>query len=217
MGRRFLVQRRLEFVHAPGEFIAAVLELAQLPVELRTIADKLLNSGPQRLVLLHRQIVLIVQVRALLFDFLQTFLLRRELRPERRQLFAYRMQPAPVVFQFPLGPLELRASVRERGAGFRGRCLGGANRFFQILDAPRQLFMLGGEPIAFNREAGMIAPQALVHAGQSLELSFGLEVSDFRALDFDQGLVNRRERIVKLRADSFDISKRMLDRIQLSP
>ena len=53
----------------------------------------------------------------------------------------------------------------------------------------------------------MVPLQAVERVGQGLEFPLRLEVSDFGALDFDQGLIDRPQDVVKLRADQFNIAK----------
>ena len=133
----------------------------------------------------------------------------------RGQLFADRVQAPFVVLQLPLGALELRLSLRERGAGFRGGGFGRSIRFLEILDALRRFLVSDGERVAVERQGGMLRPQALVPFGQSLEFPLGLKVSDFRALDLDQRLVDRRQDIVELGADGLDVAERELDGVQM--
>jgi hypothetical protein len=73
-----------------------------------------------------------------------------------------------------------------------------------------------GERVAIERQGGVIGPQALVPFGQGLELPLGLEVSDLRALDLNERLVDWRQDIVELRADGLDVSERELDGVQVS-
>ena len=108
--RHLLRDRRLELLHATGQIVAAALEVAQLSIEFRRVGDELLASGPQSPILLRHERALVLQRRSLLLDLLETFLLGREFRPQRGQLFADRVQAPFVVLQFPLGALELLAS-----------------------------------------------------------------------------------------------------------
>ena len=148
------------------------------------------------------RIVLVLQARPLLFDLLQALLLGGEVRAQRRQLFAHRLQAAPVVLELPLGALQLGPSIGERGAGFRG---GGfpprRSPFSRSLTRSDSSSCLTVERIAFDRQAAWSALQAVVRVGQGLEFPLRLEVSDFGALDLDQGLIDRRQGVVELRTD----------------
>ena len=75
--------------------------------------------------------------------------------------------------------------------------------------------MPDGERVSVERQGCMLRSQPLVSFGQGLELSLGLKVSDLRPLDFDQRLVDRREHVVKLRANGFDVAERELDGVQM--
>ena len=48
------------------------------------------------------------------------------------------------------------------------------------------------ERVAFKRQSGVVASQALVRFCQGLELPLSLEVRDFRALDINERLINGR-------------------------
>ena len=137
MSRRLLSERRLELFDSPGQVVAPALEVAQLPIEFRAVGHELIDPGAQRAVLLGHENVLVLQGRPLLFDLLKALLLVCELSPQRGQLFAYRVQASLVVLEFPLGALELRPSIGERGAGFRGGGFGRREPFLEILDALR--------------------------------------------------------------------------------
>ena len=215
MSRRLLSERRLELLHPPGQVVAAALQVAQLPVEFRAVGHELLNPYPQRPVLLRHENILVLQGRPLLLDLLKALLLGHEFRPQRWQLFTYRVQASFVVLEFPLGAIQLRSSIRERGAGFRSSGLSGPNGFLEILDALRQFLVPDGERAVFERQSRVVASRALVRLGQGLELPLRLEVSDFRALDLNQRLLNRRQRIVELGTDNFDLSERELDCVEV--
>src|SRR5580704_761081 len=133
VGRPFLSQCRLKLLHAPGQIVASALEVAHLPVELRAISHKLFAPCAQRLVLLRHESILVLQRRPLLLDLLKALLLGAELRPNRRQLFAYGMEAPFVVFELPLGALQFRLPLRELRASLRGAGLGGGKRFLDIL------------------------------------------------------------------------------------
>ena len=137
MRRRLLSKRRLELFDPPGQIVAPALQVAQLPIEFRAVGHELVNPRAQRAVLLSHENVLVLQGRPLLFDLLKTLLLARELGPQRGQLFAHRVQASLVVLEFALGALELRPSIRERGAGFRSSGFGGCDPFLETLDALR--------------------------------------------------------------------------------
>ena len=215
VSRRLLGKRRLKLLNAPGEVVAPALQIAQLPVEFRGAGHEFLDPRPQRTALLEHESILVLQPGPLLFDLLQPLLLGGELSPQRRQLFAHRVQAPPVVLQFPLGALELLPSIRERRAGFRSRRLGGAERLLEILDPPREVLLPDGEPVAFERERGVLATQALVRRVQGLELPLRLEMGDFGALDLDQGLIDRGQRLIELGADGLDVAERKLDGVEV--
>ena len=67
-------------------------------------------------------------------------------------------------------------------------------RLLEIVDARREFLVLDGERIAFERQRGVIAAQALVRRGQGLELPLRLDMGDLGALDFRQRLVDRDQR-----------------------
>ena len=133
MGRPLLGQCRLELLPALGQIVASALEIAYLPVELRAIGHKLFAPCAQRLVLLRHESILVLQGRPLLLDLLKALLLGAELRPNRRQLFADGMQAPFVVLELPLGALQFRLPLQEFRASLGGACLGGGERFLDIL------------------------------------------------------------------------------------
>src|ERR1700728_1355579 len=53
--------------------------------------------------------------------------------------------------------------------------------------------------------------------GQGFELPFGLDMSDLRALDFRQGLIDGNQGLVKPRSDGLNVAKREFDRVELRP
>jgi hypothetical protein len=116
VGRSLLSQRRLKLLHAPGQVVAPALEVAQLPIELRAVGHELLAPRPQRPVLLRHESILVSQGGPLLLDLLEALLLGAELRPNRRQLFAHRMEAPFVVLKLPLGALQFRLPLVKRSA-----------------------------------------------------------------------------------------------------
>src|SRR6185312_17329588 len=117
--------------------------------------DEFLDPGPERAVLLAHEDVLVLQGGALLFDLLKPFLLGGEFGPDRRQLFADRMQAPLVVLELPLGAIQFRPPFGERGARLRSGGLRGAERLLEILDALRPLLARDGECVAFESERRM--------------------------------------------------------------
>ena len=216
VSRRLLRQRRLELLDALGEVVAPALEVAQLPIELRAVGHELLDPRPQRAVLLAHENILVLQAGALLFDLLEAFLLGGEFGPDRGQLLAHRLQAPLVVLELPLGALEFRPPLGERGARLRGGRLRGGERLLEILDALRPFLVPDGERVAFVRERRMVAAQALMRLDQGLELPLRFEVGDFRALDLLEGLIDRGQRVVELGTDGFDVPERELDGVEVS-
>src|SRR5271166_4533169 len=53
--------------------------------------------------------------------------------------------------------------------------------------------------------------------GQGFELPFGLDMSDFRALDFRQRLIDGDQGLVKPRSDRLNVAEREFDRVELRP
>ena len=200
---RLLSQRRLELLHAPGQVVASALEVAHLPVELRAVGHELLAPCPQRPVLLRHESVLVLQRRPLLLDLLKALLLGANSARNRGQLFADRMQAPLVVLELPLGALEFRLPLRERGAGFRGGR--SRRRRAPSRDPLRAPTVPGAGRRARCGRASRTAwsaAQALVRFAQGLEFPLRLEVGDFRALDLDQRLIDRDQGFVELGADA---------------
>jgi hypothetical protein len=131
-------------------------------------------------------------------------------------LLAHRLQAPLVVLELPLGALELRPPLGERGARLRGGGLRRAERLLEILDALRPFLVPDGERVAFVCEGRMAAAQALVRVDQGLELPLRFEVSDFRALDLLQGLIDGGQSVVELGTDDFDVPERELDGVKVS-
>ena len=67
--------------------------------------------------------------------------------------------------------------------------------------------MSDAQPIAVERQDGVVSPQAFVRFAQPLELALRLEVGDFRSLDLDERLINRTQGFVELRTDRLDIAE----------
>ena len=143
----------------------------------------------------------------MLLDLLEPLLLGAELRPNRRQLFAHCM-PAPfIVLELSLSPLKFRLPLGERSASLRGACLGDGKRLLDILQPLGQFLVSNAQPIAVERQDGVVSPQAFVRFAQPLELALRLEVGDFRPLDLDERLINRTQGFVELRTDRLDIAE----------
>src|SRR5271167_2897154 len=106
MSRPLLGQRRLELLHTSSQVVASALEVAHLPIELRSVGHELLAPCPQRPVFLRHESVLVLQRGPLLLDLLKALLLGAELRPNRRQLFADCMQAPLIVLELSLSPLQ---------------------------------------------------------------------------------------------------------------
>src|SRR5579863_135262 len=216
VSRRLLRQRRLELLDALGEVVAPALQVAQLPIEFRPVGHELLDPCLQRAVLLAQKNILVLQAGALLFDLLEAFLLGGEVGPDRGQLPAHRLQAPLVVLELPLGALEFRPPLGERGARLRSGRLRRGERLLEILDALRPFLVPDGERVAFVCEGRMAAAQALVRIDQGLELPLRFEVRDFRALDLLQGLIDGGQRVVELGTDHFDVAERVLDGVKVS-
>jgi hypothetical protein len=150
---------------------------------------------------------LVLKGRPLLLDLLKTLLLGAELRPDRRQLFAHCMQAPFIVLELSLSPLQFRLPLREPGSSLRGAYLGDGKRLLDILEPLGQFLVSNAQPIAVQRQDGVVSPQAFVRFAQPLKLALRLEVGDFRSLDLDERLINRTQGFVELRTDGLDIAE----------
>ena len=79
------------------------------------------------------------------------------------------MQAPFVVFELSLGALEFRLPLRELRASLRGACLGGGERFLEILEPLRHFLVSNAQRIAVERQNGVVGPQAFVRFAQPFE------------------------------------------------